>query len=211
MESLLKEEAHKWFNFFGKMRRNIGILLFDDVEVLDFAGPFEVFSVTSELNNFELLNVFTVAEKQATILAKNGLMVSPKYDIDNAPKIDVLIIPGGDGAKKILDNEIILNWINEIHQTTEITMSVCSGATVLGKLKLLDGLPYCTHHLVYERMGKIAPTALAQKDKRFVAAGKVYTSGGISAGIDLSFHLVEQFFGKAVAQKTAEYMEYRLS
>jgi len=191
--------------------RNVAILMFDDVEVLDFAGPFEVFSVTAELNNYNLLNVFTVAEQQANIIAKNDLTVLPKFSISNTPKIDVLVIPGGDGAKKLLDNEVILNWINTIHKSTEITMSVCSGATILGKLGLLNGQPYCTHHQVYERMGKLASTAMAQKDKRYVAAGKVYTSGGISAGIDLSFHLVAQFFGKAVAQKTAQYMEYRLS
>lgn len=193
------------------MMRNVAILLFDDVEVLDFAGPFEVFSVTAELNNYNLLNVFTVAEQQANIIAKNGLTVLPKFSISNTPKIDVLVIPGGDGAKKILDNEVVLNWINTIHKSTEITMSVCSGATILGKLGLLNEQPYCTHHQVYERMEKLAPTAIAQKDKRYVAAGKIYTSGGISAGIDLSFHLVAQFFGKAVAQKTAQYMEYRLS
>lgn len=192
------------------MIRNVGILLFDNVEVLDFAGPFEVFSVTAELNDHKLLNVFTIAELQAAITAKNGLTVFPKYSTNNAPKIDVLVIPGGDGARKLLNRPTMLNWINTAHSTTEITMSVCSGATVLGKLGLLDGLPFCTHHQVYERMEKIAPTALPQKDKRFTSAGKIYTSGGISAGIDLSFHLLELFFGKAIAEKTAEYMEYRL-
>jgi len=197
------------------MIRNVGILLFDNVEVLDFAGPFEVFSVTAELNDNKLLNVFTIAEQQVNISAKNGLTVYPKYNINNAPKIDVLVIPGGDGARALLNSTTILDWINAVHSSTEITMritmSVCSGATVLGKLGLLDGLPFCTHHQVYERMKKIAPTAIPQKDKRFTSSDKIYTSGGISAGIDLSFHLVEQFFGKAISNKTAEYMEYRLS
>jgi len=193
------------------MIRNVGILLFDNVEVLDFAGPFEVFSVTAELNDNKLLNVFTIAEQQVNISAKNGLTVYPKYSINTAPKIDVLVIPGGDGARALLNSTTILDWINAVHSSTEITMSVCSGSTVLGKLGLLDGLPFCTHHQVYERMEKIAPTAIPQKDKRFTSSDKIYTSSGISAGIDLSFHLVELFFGKAIRDKTAEYMEYRLS
>ena len=190
------------------VKRNVGILLFDDAEVLDFAGPFEVFSVTSELNNFEPFNVFTVAERLEPVRAVNGLSVNPTYDFSNCPNIDILIIAGGSGTRKQMGNSKMLDWIDRAHQKTEFTLSICSGARLLGVLGLLDGKPYCTHHEVYEHMKEIVPNGMPQYEKRFVKTGKVYTSGGISAGIDLSFHLVEQLLGKKTAEQTATYMEY---
>ena len=190
------------------VKRNVGILLFDDAEVLDFAGPFEVFSVTSELNNFEPFNVFTVAERLEPVRAVNGLSVNPTYDFSNCPNIDILIIAGGSGTRKQMGNSKMLDWIDRVHQKTEFTLSICSGARLLGVLGLLDGKPYCTHHEVYEHMKEIVPNGMPQYEKRFVKTGKVYTSGGISAGIDLSFHLVEQLLGKKTAEHTATYMEY---
>ncbi len=189
-------------------KRNVGILIFDNAEVLDFAGPFEVFSVTSELNNFELFNVFTVAENRNPISAVNGLSVNPKYDYKNSPHIDILIIAGGFGVRKQVQNKNTLNWIRSMHQQTEYTISICSGAMLLGTLGLLDYKPYCTHHEVYEDIIEMVPTGIPQKDKRFFGVDKMYTSGGISAGIDLSFHIVEKIHGAQIAQKTARYMEY---
>lgn len=189
-------------------KRNIGILLFDDAEVLDFAGPFEVFSVTSELNNFDPFEVFTVSETIKPIRAVNGLSVNPTFDFKRCPNIDILIIAGGSGTREQMENEILLDWIDTVHQQTEFTVSICSGSRLLGVLGLLDGKPYCTHHEVYEHMKEIAPTGMPQYNKRFVNTDKLYTSGGISAGIDLSFHLVEQLLGEKTAERTATYMEY---
>ena len=189
-------------------KKNVGILIFEEAEVLDFAGPFEVFSVTSELNNFELFNVFTVGQYLKPILAVNGLSVNPKYDFENCPEIDILIIAGGSGTRKQLENSETLNWISKAHQKSELTVSICSGSRLLGVLGILDENLYCTHHEVYDHMNEIVPTGQPQKDLRFVNSGKVYTSGGISAGIDLSFHIVENLHGKQIADKTATYMEY---
>lgn len=189
-------------------RRNVGILIYDEAEVLDFAGPFEVFGVTSELNNFTLFNVFTVGESLDPISAVNGLSVNPKYDYQNCPSIDILIIAGGSGSRTQAQNSKTLDWVQTIHANTEYTLSICSGSRLLGVLGLLDHQPYCTHHEVYEHMHEIVPTGIPQKDKRYVKAGKIYTSGGISAGIDLSIHLVEKLHGEAIAQKTTDYMEY---
>lgn len=189
-------------------KRNVGIFIFNQVEVLDFAGPFEVFSVTSELNNFEPFDVFTVSQKLSPINTVNGLSVNPKYDFNTCPHIDILIIAGGSGTKKQMENKNTLNWINKTHQKTEFTLSICSGARLLGVLGLLDGKPYCTHHQVYEHLKEIVPTGKPQKEQRFVKTGKIYTSGGISAGIDLSFHLIEHILGEKLAQQTANYMEY---
>ena len=192
-------------------RRNIGILIFDDAEVLDFAGPFEVFSVTSELNNYEPFDVFTVGEKLAPIRAINGLSVNPTYDFSNCPNIDILIIAGGSGTRKLMENKNVLDWIDKVQKETEFTVSICSSSRLLGVLGLLNDQPYCTHHQVYEDMKKIVPTGKPQPEQRFMNAGKIYTSGGISAGIDLSFHLVEKLLGEKVANETATYMEYNRS
>ncbi|MEO1712924.1 MAG: DJ-1/PfpI family protein [Bacteroidota bacterium] len=189
-------------------KRNVGILLFDEAEVLDFAGPFEVFSVTSELNNFEPFEVFTVSEHLAPISAVNGLSVNPKYDFESCPDLDILIIAGGNGTRKLAENQKVLDWIERVHQNTEFTLSICSGSRMLGKLGLLDGKPYCTHHQVYDHMQMMVPTGIPQPDLRFVNTGRIFTSGGISAGIDLSFHLVEKLLGTQTAEQTAAYMEY---
>lgn len=189
-------------------KRNVGILIFDNVELLDFAGPFEVFSVASELNNFELFNVFTVSKNLEPIETINGLSVNPKYDFNSCPNIDILIIPGGFGTREVMKDDETQQWIDMTHKTTEYTISVCTGAMILAKLGLLDGQQYTTHHLVFYEMHSIAPMAKLIKNERFVKAGKIYTAAGISAGIDLSLHIVELLFGKKVAQDTAKYMEY---
>lgn len=189
-------------------RKNVGIFIFDDAEVLDFAGPFEVFAITSELNNHELFDVFIVGETLSPVAAVNGLSVNPTYDVVNCPPIDILILSGGSGTRQQMTNTKVLNWINQTHRNTEYTLSICSGSRLLGVLGLLDHQPYCTHHQVYDHMAEIVPTGIPKKDKRYVNFGKTYTSGGISAGIDLSFHLVELLHGKQMAENTAAYMEY---
>ena len=189
-------------------KRNVGILIFDDAEVLDFSGPFEVFSVTSELNNHKLFNVFTIGETLNPISAVNGLSVNPKYNFIDCPEIDILIISGGNGTNDLMKNKITLDWIDKVHKKTEYTLSICSGSRMLAVLGLLNDKPYCTHRLVYDDMAEIVPTGIPKKEKRFTNSDKIYTSGGISAGIDLSFYIVEKLFGKSIADKTANYMEY---
>jgi len=190
--------------------RNVAIVVFDDAEVLDFAGPFEVFSVASQMHDFTLFNVFTIAKSQKSISAVNGLQVVPDYSIASHPNIDILIIAGGQGTTPLLEEKEVMNWVRSIHPITEITMSICSGSRVLGALGLLDDLEYCTHHLVYDDMKKIAPTGIPQKDKRYINDGKIHTTGGISAGIDASFDIVEKLHGDEVASATAAYMEYTI-
>jgi len=193
------------------MKRNVGILIFDDAEVLDFAGPFEVFAITAEINNDELFNVFTVGSTPRPIRAVNGLSVNPTYDFSNAPHIDILIVSGGGGTRKVMKDEAVLSWVRQAHQAAEVTLCICSGSRIFGALGLLAGKPYATHHQVYEHMHEIEPNGIPQPTKRFVkTSAKLYTSGGISAGIDLSFHVVEQLHGRDITTKTAEYMEYRL-
>ncbi|MFP4557137.1 MAG: DJ-1/PfpI family protein [Bacteroidales bacterium] len=187
---------------------NVGILLFPDVETLDFAGPFEVFSVASELNNFELFNVFTIGKNLEPIKTIHGLKVLPHHSLSNCPKVDILIIPGGFGTRQLVKDNEVMQWVQKNHQSTQLTLTVCTGAMVLGVLGMLDDKEYTTHHLLFGEMANFAPKGILIKGKRFVKSGKIFTSAGISAGIDLSLHIVGELLGHKVAQKTARYMEY---
>lgn len=191
------------------MIKNVGILIFNDAEVLDFAGPFEVFSVTSQINDHRPFRVFTLSKDAKLVSAVNGLKVQPEYSIYNHPDIDILVVSGGQGTRILLNDDELLQWISTICQTAELTLSICSASRLFGKLGLLDHKPFCTHQEVYEHMCELAPSGIPQKDKRFIQSGDhLYTSGGISAGIDLSFFVVSRLLGKAAARKTAAYMEY---
>ncbi len=190
-------------------RKNTAILIFDDVEVLDFTGPYEVFSVTDELSEYQRLNVFTVARESRPIIARNGLSVNATYTLKNAPVPDILIIPGGEGTRQVLDQEDVLTWIFQSAVSAEKVLSVCSGAILLAKAGLLKGLKATTHHQVFDVLESIAPETSIVKGQRFIDNGKIITSAGISAGIDMSLYVIEQLFGAEVADSTANYMEYR--
>jgi transcriptional regulator GlxA family with amidase domain len=191
-----------------RSRVNVGILLFDEVEVLDFAGPFEVFSVTSELNDYRLLRVHTISKDGGLVTAVNGLKVQPEYSFNDHPPIDILVIPGGVGTRREMADPKVLDWVLANHSTARITFSVCSGARILGKLGLLDGMASTTHHEVIPHLQEIAPATRVNPEARFIDAGKVMTCGGITAGIDLSLHIVGKLFGEAIRRKTVTYMEY---
>ena len=188
--------------------KNVGIYLFNKVELLDFAGPYEVFSTTSELNDHKVFKVFTISEDGGAIKSVNGLIVIPDYSFDNHPKIDILIIPGGEGTKNEIKKKKVMEWVNKTQGSAEIMATVCSGARIPAVLGLLDGLEATTHHSVIEDVKKLAPNVTINHTKRFIDNGKIMTSGGISAGIDLSLHIVKKLCGEDTAQKTMEYMEY---
>jgi transcriptional regulator GlxA family with amidase domain len=188
---------------------NTAILIFDDVEVLDFTGPFEVFSVTNELNDYFLLNVYTVARVKSPVKARNGLSVNPDYSISDAPQPDILIVPGGIGTRPALLQQDILSWIKRSALNADKVLSVCTGALLLAKVGILDGLKATTHSSAFELLAEIAPSTEIVRGVRFVDNGKVITSAGISAGIDMSLYVIELLYGKETAQHTAAYMEYR--
>lgn len=191
------------------MKHTVGILLFHEVEVLDFAGPFEVFSATAEVCDAAPFDVFTISKDGTPIRAVNNLIVVPHYSFDTHPVVDILVLPGGSGTRKLLRDEVFLRHFSRICSTASLVLSICSGARVLGKLGMLDHKRYCTHHQVYDELRAIAPLGIPQPDKRFVkTSSRVYTSGGISAGIDLSFHVLEELLLPGIAKETATYMEY---
>ncbi len=186
----------------------VGIYLFNKVELLDFAGPYEVFSVTAELNQYRMFQVFTLSEDGRPIQTINGLKVMVDYSFDNHPPIDLLVVPGGVGTRNEINNEKVIQWIQKVYRNTDITMSVCSGSILLGKAGLLEDVEAVTHHEVLHLLEKASPRTLINREKRWIDNGRVMTSAGISAGIDLSLHVVEKIYGANIKKKTVTYMEY---
>lgn len=188
----------------------VGILLFDEVEVLDFAGPFEVFSVTAySQTDLKPFIVNTISETGKLIVARNGLKVQPNYGFKNAPYNDILVIPGGPGARnREISNESVIGWIRERAAEVQLMTSVCTGALLLAKAGLLQGKRATTHWASYDRLESEFPEVKVQRNTKFVDEGRIITSGGISAGINMAFHVVRRLLGPVIAQTTAKRMEY---
>ncbi len=191
------------------MKQNVAILIFDDVEVLDFAGPFEVFAATDELCGHEPFHTFTVALTPAIVRARNGLKVVPDFALERCPAPHVLIVPGGAGTRRLLHNPALQEWLRLRTHRAEIVMSVCTGALVLASAGLLDGLRATTHHACLAELRALAPHTEVVGAERFTDNGKILTAAGISAGIDCSLHIVTRLLGADTAAATTRYMEYR--
>jgi transcriptional regulator GlxA family with amidase domain len=186
----------------------VQVLLFDDVEVLDFAGPFEVFGVTGLRTGPAPFEVRTVAPSRATIRARNGLEVQPALSIHDAGPCDVLVLPGGYGTRREMHNAVLLEWIGRQASTATVVLSVCTGALLLARAGLLDGLDATTHHVAFDELASASPTTNVLRGRRIVDNGRFVTSAGISAGIDAALHVVAKLLGREAAAETAAYMEY---
>ena len=196
------------------MRTRVAILLFPDVEVLDFAGPYEVFTTASRVAGRLSpqppvpFQVFTVAREPGGVKARAGLSVIPDHGIDAHPPVDLLLIPGGVVTVP-LEQADLIDWIRITAATAATTAAVCTGAFLLARAGLLDGRPATTHWEDMADLARAFPSLQVVADKRWVETGRILTSGGISAGIDLSLHLVERFAGRDLALATARQMDYR--
>ena len=188
--------------------RNVAIMIFDDVEVLDFCGPFEVFGVSHDEDRNALFNVFTIAEKDAPVIARNGLSVNPNYTLETCPKPDIFLVPGGQGTRREINNSVLIDWIRDQAPDAELVLSVCTGALMLAKAGLLNGLSATTYHTAFDMLGDLAPNTQLCPGERFVDNGKIITSAGISAGIDMSLYTVAKLHGLEQAKRTAQHMEY---
>lgn len=195
-------------------KKRVGIVVFENVEVLDFCGPFEVFSTARldedarhrEPSPFEVL---LVAEKDGNILTAGGMVVAPHYTLENCPSLDILVVPGGMGTRKEIENPVMLNWISSRASETQTVTSVCTGAMLLGQAGLLNGLHATTHWRSLDWMRTSFPDVYVDSSKHFIRDGHVYTSAGISAGIDMSLMVIADYFGENIARATAKHMEYR--
>ena len=195
-------------------RKRVGIVVFPDVEVLDFCGPFEVFSVTridqerrrEEPSPFE---VFLVAEGPGPIVTTGGMKVMPDHTLESCPTLDVLVVPGGWGARAEMKNARLVSWIRERAKQVETLTSVCTGSMLLGQAGLLDGRHATTHWGALQWMRDSFPAVTVEDKLHVVEDGHVLTSAGISAGIDMALRVVARYHGESVARNTARTMEYR--
>jgi transcriptional regulator GlxA family with amidase domain len=199
-----------------EQRRSVGILIFDGVEVLDFCGPFEVFSVARRAGGTlgeeeRLFDVRIVAEERRLIECTGGLLVQPHLallDGDGEARFDILVVPGGRGTRKERLNERLLDWIAAQDAAGELTTSVCTGAFLLAERGLLDGKRATTHWASVEWMTNQYPRVQMLADARVVDEGHIVTSAGVSAGIDMALHVVGRLHGEETAAQTARNMEY---
>jgi transcriptional regulator GlxA family with amidase domain len=199
------------------MTYRVAIFIFNEVEVLDFAGPFEVFSVAGlRTSTTPPFDVFTVAQFD-TINARNHLTVKPTYTFEEAPKADIIVIPGGGGihpdgspfgSRREMNNPIVLNWIKEQSAKAQLTLSVCTGSLILAKAGLLEGKAATTHFKAIDALRNVSENITVKENIRFVDEGTIISSAGISAGIDMSLHVVSKLLGKETADETARYMQY---
>lgn len=183
---------------------SVAILLYDGVELLDFAGPGEVFAAARRGRAFD---VYTVAASSDPILSQGFVEVKPELTFANAPQPDVLVIPGG-GVGPLLEDAATLQWLGTAAAEAKVVLSVCSGAFVLARLGLLDGREATTHHNALGALARLAPTATVVEGRRYVDSGQVVTSAGVASGIEAALHVVQRLLGPAPAQQTALYMEY---
>jgi transcriptional regulator GlxA family with amidase domain len=187
--------------------RTVGILIFPDVELLDFAGPHEAFSAAGTYDE-PLFDVFTVAERPGELLSRNGLRVVPDYTFEDVPKIDILVVPGGRGTRREIDNPRLIEWIRAVAGETQLTTSVCTGSFLVAKAGLLDGARATTHWGSIERMREMFPGTEVLEGVRWVDDDAIITSAGVSAGIDMSLHAIERLCGPEAAESSARLMEY---
>jgi transcriptional regulator GlxA family with amidase domain len=199
---------HKW---------GVGIVIFEGVEVLDFAGPFEVFSRTRMVPGVDSrrsdesapFSVFTVARTREPVTAIGGLRVIPHYAFADAPSIELLLVPGGFGTRALLHDDEVLDWIRAAASAARQVTSVCTGSLLLARAGLLEGRRATTHWAALVLLESMGPGVKVERDARVVDDG-IISSAGVAAGLDMSFHVVEKLCGREVAEETARYIEYPL-
>ena len=194
---------------------NVGIYVYDEVEVLDFAGPYEVFTTAARVkarhaerpNTPKLFDVLLIAEQEGFARARANFNVQPHFTIQKHPDIDVLIVPGGVHTHE-LEKPNVIEWIAKISQQTKLTASVCTGAFLLAKAGVLQSQSCTTHWEDIPDLRAMFPALDVKEETPWVDNGRIVTSAGISAGIEMALHLVTKLADKELAEKTARQMEY---
>ena len=191
--------------------RNVAIVLYDGVEILDFAGPSEVFKAAAGFGRAgvtQAFRVYTVAASREPLVSQGFVKILPEFTFEDAPTPDLIVFPGGS-SDRLTENPKAMAWATKAMNAAEVTLTVCTGAFVPAKAGLLDGLDVTTYYGAIEGLKKEAPKARVQDGRRFIDNGKIVTTAGVSAGIDGSLHVVARLLGRVVADRTARYMEYR--
>ncbi|SDE41666.1 DJ-1/PfpI family protein [Sporomusa acidovorans] len=182
----------------------IGVLLFPQVEELDFVGPFEVLSHVNKIRP-DSTKVLLVAESAEPVRAYNGMQIIPDTTIANCPALDIVVVPGGKGRLTAMKNVVIQEFIQKQIPTANYITSVCTGAFLLAEAGLLKGKRATTYHAAFAELAAYSVQVLPQK---IVHDGKIITAGGVSSGIELGFYLLKQLFGLKLAQEVAQSIEY---
>lgn len=182
----------------------VAFLISEGAAVIDFAGPWEVFQDVMLDSQRMPFHLYTVAASAKTIRASGGMQIVPDFTFANAPRPKVIVIPAQSD-----DSPAALDWIRKASPTADVTMSVCTGAFLLAKTGLLDGKSATTHHNAYKPFERQFPKVTLKRGARFVEAGNLATSGGLTSGMDLAMHVVERYFGRQAAEQNAYYMEYQ--
>jgi len=182
----------------------VAILISEGLNVIDFSGPWGVFESVSVPNASEApFHLFTVSEKAEIVISGSGLKLMPHYTFANVPETKVVVIPAQKGS------DAMIEWLRKVAPTTDVTMSVCTGAFKLAKAGLLSGKAATTHHEFLDKLQKEYPDIQVKRGVRFVEGEKISTAGGLTSGTDLALRVVERYFGREIAQTTASYMEYQ--
>jgi putative intracellular protease/amidase/YHS domain-containing protein len=183
----------------------VAFLISKGAVVIDFCGPWEVFENVSITGSEDpAFRLYTVAESAAPVTVSGGMQIVPNYTFESAPQPRLIVIPAQDG-----DSDATLEWIRHTSHKTDLTMSVCTGAFLLAKTGLLNGRAATTHHDAYGTLAMQYPAIRVVRGARFVEAGNLASSGGLTSGIDLSLRVVERYFGRALAARTADDLEYQ--
>ena len=185
----------------------VAILIYQDVFLMDFCGPLEIFNDASK-EDTPLFEVFTVSPENKSIKSHTNTEITANYTIDNCPMPDILVIPGGN-LNLASENKKLADWIKNTSFKSKITMSVCTGAFILADLGMLDNLEATTWYGANERLQKKFPKIKVVSGKRYTDNGKIITTAGVSGGVDGALHVVETLFGKETAQKTAKFIEWK--
>jgi len=183
----------------------VGIVLYPDAEELDWAGPWEVFTMAALGQDME---VVTIAQQDGPVRCAKGLRVLPDHSFESAPKLDVVVVPGGQGSRVEMDNPALLEWLAAAAEPCRFVTSVCTGSMLLCRAGLADGCEVTTHWGYVESLRELAPKSTVRENVRYIRDGRIVTSAGVSAGIDMSLWLVGELFGVEHAKKTRRFMEY---
>jgi transcriptional regulator GlxA family with amidase domain len=186
--------------------KNVAILLYEGVELLDFAGPGEVFQ-QAQVNGTNAFSVYTVGVTTKEIISQGFLKITTQYTIDDCPMPDILVIPGGNTISQV-NNEKLISWIAGVNQQAEHILSVCNGVRLLAKTGAMDGLTATSHFRAIDNLTKEFPAVTLVSGKRFVDTGRIISTEGVSAGIDGSLYLVAKIFSKETAEAVATQMMY---
>lgn len=186
----------------------VAVVLFDDVEVLDFAGPFEVFGVAQSLTGEAAFDVVTVALEPGEVIARNDLRVIPSFSAADLHHADILVVPGGPGTRRQMTNSRMLEFVRAASASAELTLSVCTGALLLGSAGLLWGRAATTHWAAIGELEALDCGATLLPGARVVDNGSLVVCAGVSAGIDGALYVVERLLGRPQADATARAMEY---